>query len=64
MSTERLMTTTEVAAALRVSRQTVTRWIRDGHIHAVTIRVGRRVIYRVPESRFRRFVRDYIEGLD
>lgn len=64
MTTDRLMTTTEVASALRVSRQTVTRWIRDGHIEVITIRVGSRVIYRIPESRFRSFVRRYVEGLD
>lgn len=64
MTTDRLMTTAEVASALRVSRQTVTRWIRDGRIEVVTIRVGRRVIYRIPESRFRRFLREYVEGLD
>lgn len=64
MTTDRLMTTAEVASALRVSRQTVTRWIRDGRLGVVTIRVGRRVIYRVPESRFRLFLRNYVEGLD
>jgi len=47
-----------------VSRQTVTRWIRDGRIEVVAIRVGSRVIYRIPESRFRRFLREYVEGLD
>ena len=64
MTTDRLMTTSEVASALRVSRQTVTRWIRDGRIGVVSIRVGPRVIYRIPESRFRRFLRAYVEGLD
>ena len=64
MTTEHLLTTAEVAAALRVSRQTVTKWIRDGRLDAVTIRIGRRVIYRIREGRFRQFLRDYIEGLD
>jgi excisionase family DNA binding protein len=64
MTNERLMTTTEIAAALHVTRQTVTRWIRDGHLHVISIKVGKRITYRVPEREFRRFLREYVEGLD
>lgn len=63
MNTDRLMTTAEVASALRVSRQSVTRWIREGRLEAAKIRVSGRPIYRVRESGFRDFVRRYIEGL-
>ena len=58
------MTTSEIAAALQVSRQTVTRWIRAGRLQVISIKVGRRVIYRVPEREFRRFLREYVEGLE
>ena len=64
MKNDRLLTTTEVAASLRVSRQTVTRWIRERHLGAITIRVAGKKTYRVPESRFRDFLRRYVEGLD
>ncbi len=57
------MTTTEIAAALQVTRQTVTRWIRAGRFQVISIKVGQRVIYRVPEREFRRFLREYVEGL-
>ena len=64
MTNERLLTTAEVAASLRVSRQSVTRWIRDRQLGAITIKVSGRTTYRVPESRFREFLQRYVEGLD
>jgi excisionase family DNA binding protein len=65
MTSERAMTTTEVARILHVSRQSVTRWIRDGRMEAITISVGsRRPVYRVTETAFRAFVRAYVRGLD
>jgi excisionase family DNA binding protein len=64
MPNQRTMTTTEVAALLHVSRQTVTRWIREGRLPAIAITVGRRPVYRVTEPAFRAFVRDYVRGLD
>ena len=61
----RTLTTTEVAARLRVSRQTVTRWIREGALPAMVITVGsRRPIYRVTEAAFVEFVRRWVRGLD
>ena len=56
------MTSAEIAATLRVTRQTVTRWIREGRLKAVTIRVAARPVYRVRRSEFRAFVRRYVEG--
>ena len=38
LSTRRLLTTPELAAALRVSRRSITRWVDDGTLPA--IRVG------------------------
>ncbi len=59
------MTTIEVAAKLGVTRQTVSRWIRDKKLAAITIGVGqRRPIYRVREADFIAFVRRYVRGLD
>ena len=64
MTDDRLMTTGEIAAALHVSRQTVTRWIREGRLEAVKLTPYQRPIYRVRVSRFRAFVARYVEGLD
>ncbi len=59
------MTTSQVAARLGVSRQTVSRWIREQRLAAVATRVGpRRPIYRVREADFFAFVRRYVRGLD
>ncbi len=43
-----LLTTTEVAAALRVTRATVTAWVRDGQLPALTLPGGRG--YRIRRS--------------
>lgn len=56
------MTTDEVAQALRVTRQTITRWIREGKLAAVVIQTSSRPIYRVRRSAFRDFVRRYVRG--
>lgn len=55
------MTTTEVAQKLGVTRQTVGRWIRERHLKALRIRVGRRATYRIATTDFRDFVRRYVE---
>jgi excisionase family DNA binding protein len=57
------VTTTEVAAALGVERQTVARWIRTGKLRAIRIRVGQRSIYRIEVAEVRAFARRYIEQL-
>lgn len=62
MTTDPLMTTTEIAAKLRVSRQTVSRWIREGRLEAIAIEVGPRPIYRIRESQYRAFLRRYVRG--
>lgn len=64
MSKDRLLTTQEVADLLRVSRHTVTRWIRSGRLRAIAITVGKQPVYRIRESDFRTFLRRYVEGLD
>jgi DNA binding domain, excisionase family len=64
MATERLYTTGEIARLLHVSRQSVTRWIREGRLEAIAINVSSRPTYRVSESRFRAFVRRYVQGLE
>jgi excisionase family DNA binding protein len=60
MDNDALMTTQEVASALRVSRQTVTRWVRDGKLKAIRIRVGTRSVYRIRRSAFLSFLRTYV----
>lgn len=55
------MTTSQIADALGVSRQTVSRWIREGRLAATAIAVGPRPIYRVRESDFLAFVRRYVQ---
>lgn len=64
MDSERLLTTGEISAALGVSRQTVTAWIRSGRLRALTIQVGVRPTYRVRERDFRDFVRRYVRDAD
>jgi len=64
MTTEKWYTSTEISEALHVSRQTVTRWIREGRLKAVAIEVGPRPIYRVRDSDFRAFVRAYVRGFE
>ena len=64
MQNDRWMTTREIADALHVTRQTVTRWIRDGHLKAIAIEVGPRPIYKVRHSDFVAFVRRYVRGLE
>lgn len=59
---EPLMTTDEIARALGITRQTVTRWIRQGKLAAITIRVGSRPVYRVTRPAFRAFLRRYVSG--
>jgi excisionase family DNA binding protein len=55
------MTTSQIADALGVSRQTVSRWIREGRLAATAIAVGPRPIYRVREVDSLAFVRRYVQ---
>ena len=59
----RWLTTTEAAALMGVSRQTVSRWIREGRLPAKRMRVGQRSIYRVSEHDLAEFARRYITYL-
>jgi excisionase family DNA binding protein len=65
MTNDPLVTTTEISARLGVSRQTVSRWIREGRLEALAIEVGsRRPIYRIRESQYRAFLTRYVRGED
>lgn len=44
-----LLTPNEAAAILRVNRETVMRWLRDGHMRGVKL-PGDRGIWRIPQS--------------
>jgi excisionase family DNA binding protein len=57
------MTTEEVAQLLGVTRQTVSRWIREGRLPARAIESGPRVIYRIRYDAFVAFVRRYVRDL-
>ena len=63
MPRDRWMTTIEIADALGVSRQTVSRWIREGRLPATAIAVGPRRIYRVRHGDYLAFVRRYVQEL-
>lgn len=50
----------ELAKRMRVKQQTVTRWIREGRIHAV--RAGRH--WRIPKEEFERAIREGVRTDD
>ena len=50
---ERLLTTSEVAKALNVTRHAVTKWIKEGKLKAIRLPGGR---YRIPESEVKRII--------
>ena len=52
----------EIAAEMHVTRQTVTRWIRDGLLPARRVKVGDQVRYQVRRVDYRAFVRRYVSG--
>jgi predicted site-specific integrase-resolvase len=64
------LSTADVAQKLGVTRQTVSRWIRAGRLHAVRIavaatpsheaRLPANGIYRIRPSAFAAFVRQYV----
>lgn len=55
MAEEKLLTAGEVAERLRVSEQTVRRWLRAGRMRGSMIG-GTRAGYRIPESEVDRFL--------
>lgn len=57
---DEIMSASEVAAALHVSRQTVDRYIREGKLRARMIKVGERGTYQIRRSDFRAFVKRYV----
>lgn len=59
----RWLTTTEVAEAMHVRRQTVTRWIRGGKLRARRMKVGQRAIYWVDRRELIDFARRYVQDL-
>ncbi len=60
MDDEDVLSTSEVARSLHVTRQTVDRWIRDGKLRARMLRTGERGIYQIRRTDFRDFVRRYV----
>lgn len=57
------LSTAEAAALIGTSRQSVTRWIRDGKLRARRIQVGERAIYRIDRRELASFARRYIQDL-
>ena len=57
---DQVMTASQVAAALHVSRQTVDRYIREGKLRARMIKVGKRGTYQIRRSDFVAFVNRYV----
>lgn len=56
---ERLLTVQEVAECLRMHRESVRRWLRDGRLKGGRIG-GRRLGYRIPESEVQRLISDWV----
>lgn len=59
-----LVTTSFIAKSLRVSRQTVWRWVRDKKIRATAIKVGSRTVHQIRYSEYRKFLERYVRGED
>lgn len=62
MAQERIWTCPEIALALGVSRQAVSRWVRAGKLRATVISTGERPIYRIRDRDFRTFLALYVRG--
>ena len=62
MKNDDYVTTTYVSKALGVSRQTVSRWVRESKLVATTITVGSRPTYRIRYSDYRAFLERYVRG--
>jgi excisionase family DNA binding protein len=55
MDAPQLLTTTEFADALKVSRRAVQRWVKDGDVRAVKL-PGRRSNLRIPQAELDRLL--------
>lgn len=55
MDAPRLLTTTEFADALKVSRRAVQRWVNEGEVRAVRL-PGRRSNLRIPQAELDRLL--------
>jgi excisionase family DNA binding protein len=62
MAQEKTYSVPEVAARLHVTRQTVSRWVREEKLRALIITVGARPIYRIRERDYRTFLALYVRG--
>ena len=50
------LSTKEFACELRVHPSTVIRAIQFGRVHAIRIGTGKKAVYRIPETEFRRML--------
>jgi excisionase family DNA binding protein len=57
---EKFLSTQEAADLVGLTRHTIARYCRSGRIRAVAINTGPRPIYRIRESDFRAFVREWV----
>lgn len=55
MDAPELLTTTQFASALQVSRRAVLRWVHEGHVRAVRL-PGRRSNLRIPKAELDRLL--------
>jgi excisionase family DNA binding protein len=55
MAQERVLTVPEVAEQLRVTEETVRRWLRSGRIRGISLG-SKRAGWRIPESEVRRLL--------
>lgn len=60
MGTTALLTSSACAARLGVTRQTITRWIREQKLPARAIRVHGRAVYRIRPEDLNRFAERYV----
>ncbi len=57
MSEDELLTVAEVAERLKVGRETVRRWLKQGRLHGMMIG-GTKAGYRIPRSQLERLLKD------
>lgn len=54
----KFFTPSEVAESLKVSEQTVRRWLREGKIGGVKLSLGARSEWRISEDQFNEFIQE------